>query len=261
MNSLVDQVKNNLIDKNLNVPEGMPIKAFVISMINDHTSTVATRKVFQSIAQTNSLIDPFILNATTPMDLNKHLRAMNMSLGNWTWPKSPAESRLDLKTGLQISGYGATDYTKVVACFVSHFRLWCMCVELQVPIMILEHDAVFTRTFNYEEVRNKFKGVLGLNDPRGATRKSQLFHELTRNRGNGVHDAPWIDDQSIPQGIAGNSAYIIHPHMAGKLINKTLEIGMWPNDAVMCKQIFPGMLQVVYPYYTSLQGVKSTTQS
>ena len=34
---------------------------------------------------------------------------------------------------------------------------------------------------------------------------------------------------------------------------------MWPNDAVMCKQLFP-TLQVVYPYYTTIQhGLKSTT--
>lgn len=259
--NLVNEIKENLIDSKLDLFKHSPIKAFVISMINDHTSTVATRKVLQSIATTNSIIDPYILNATTPMDLNKHLRIINLNLSDWTWPKSPAESRIDIKTGLRISGYGAADYTKVVSCLISHLRLWKICIELQEPIMVLEHDAVFTRKFSYEHVRNKYRGILGLNDPRGATRKSQLFHELTRDKGEGVHDAPWIDDQSVPQGIAGNSAYIIKPHMAGKLIKQTFEIGMWPNDAIMCKQNFPNMLEVVYPYYTSLQGVKSTTQS
>ena len=38
------------------------------------------------------------------------------------------------------------------------------------------------------------------------------------------------------------------------------EIGLWPNDALMCKQIFPFKLKQMYPFVTELQGVKSTTQ-
>ena len=39
------------------------------------------------------------------------------------------------------------------------------------------------------------------------------------------------------------------------------EHGLWPNDALMCKQLLGDhLLKVAYPYYTALQGIKSTTQ-
>ena len=63
----------------------------------------------------------------------------------------------------------------------------------------------------------------------------------------------------MPQGLAGNSAYIIKPYFAEKLLNKLEQKGGWPNDAIMCKQFFKGELKVVYPYYTTIQGVQSTT--
>ena len=63
----------------------------------------------------------------------------------------------------------------------------------------------------------------------------------------------------MPQGLAGNSAYIIKPAFAKKLIDKLKEKGGWPNDSLMCKQFFPDQLKVVYPYFTKVQGIQSTT--
>jgi GR25 family glycosyltransferase involved in LPS biosynthesis len=77
------------------------------------------------------------------------------------------------------------------------------------------------------------------------------------------HDAaPWVSSYTaMPQGLAGNSAYIIKPKFADMLLMKLKEKGGWPNDAIMCKQFFPMQLKVVYPYYTTIQGIKSTTTS
>ena len=100
--------------------------------------------------------------------------------------------------------------------------------------------------------------TLGLNNPIGATRRAHLFDGQVRKI-QGLQGVPSVDDWDVPQGLAGNSAYMISPKAAKKLLNKVKEIGMWPNDALMCKQMFP-WLQVVYPYYTTIQrGLKSTT--
>ena len=100
-------------------------------------------------------------------------------------------------------------------------------------------------------------GILGLNDPRGATRKSAEFHSKVSSY-KGLQSVPDLGDNH-PQGLAGNSAYLITPHAAKILLRKVNEIGMWPNDAIMNRQFFPWM-QVVYPYYTTIQrGLKSTT--
>ena len=77
----------------------------------------------------------------------------------------------------------------------------------------------------------------------------------------GLQPVPTVDDAEVPQGLAGNSAYLITPKGAKKLLDKVREVGIWANDALMCKQFFPWM-QVVYPYYTTIQrGLKSTTSS
>ena len=264
MSSLVSTIQSNFQDvptiKTKEKYDSSVIKAFIITMINDHSSTVAARKCMQSIRNTESKLDTYIQSATTPVDLKFQLKEVGLSLSDWSYPKSPAETRIDLKTGLKITGYRAIDYTKVVSCFVSHIRLWRLCIDINQPIMILEHDALFTRKFRFDEIRDHFTGgVLGLNAPQGATRKPHLYHDqVVKQNKSPVVDAPWIDSKEIPQGIAGNSAYIIKPEAAEQLSNKVLDNGMWPNDALMCKQLFP-WLQQAYPYYTTVQGLKSST--
>jgi hypothetical protein len=122
--------------------------------------------------------------------------------------------------------------------------------------MILEHDAMFTRKFDPDFEWEG--GVLGLNDPRGATFNSAQYHVLVASKGEGVHDAPYVADASRPQGLAGNSAYIIKPFAAIELLEKLKETGGWPNDALMCNQHFD-WIKVLYPYATGLQNVRSTT--
>jgi len=75
---------------------------------------------------------------------------------------------------------------------------------------------------------------------------------------NEVTQVPRIDAQNVPQGLAGNSAYIIKPWAADEMINLVNEYGLWPNDAIMCYQLFP-LLGVTRKYYTRLQGLQSTT--
>ena len=69
---------------------------------------------------------------------------------------------------------------------------------------------------------------------------------------------PTIDQINIPQGLAGNSAYIVKPRGARNLLNAVHKYGLWPNDALMCKQIIPN-IGVTTSFYTTLQGTPSTT--
>ena len=266
MSSLVSAIQSNFnnvtnLESRINYHDNI-LKAFIITMINDHSSTVAARKCLQSIRNTKSELDPYFQSATTPVDLKYMKEAVGMSLNDWTYPKSPAETRIDLKTGLKITGYRSNDYTKVVSCLISHARLWVLCTEIDQPIIVLEHDALFTRQFRYKDIKQDFTGgILGLNAPQGATRRSNIYHDqVIKQNKTPVADAPWVDDLEIPQGIAGNSAYIIKPEAAQQLMNKLYDIGLWPNDAFMCKQLFP-WLQQAYPYYTTVQGLKSSTTS
>ena len=69
---------------------------------------------------------------------------------------------------------------------------------------------------------------------------------------------PIIDEVHIPQGLAGNSAYVIKPEGAERMLDLSQRYGMWPNDALMCRQLVPN-LGVTRNFYTRIQGLRSTT--
>lgn len=251
------------------------LKAFIISMVDNPQSQASTKNLIESIESTKSEIEPSVMTATIPetidVDIAKNF-SKEYSAGlyknkqlNYTWPKSPAEDGIDFSTGIYKRAYSAKDWRKVAACTISHMRLWQNCIDIDEPILILEHDAYFIRKFSYANIENaKWDGgICGLNEPFGTTRKARVFDSKLKEKVNelGMAIVPYVDgpgDLPLPSGLPGNSAYIIKPWAARKLLEKTLEVGIWPNDAVMCRQFFP-WLQHIFPYYTKVQGTKSTT--
>ena len=249
------------------------MKAFIIGDINNPISTVAMRRLVNSIKATESKIDYQIFPATVPDTISEaEEKLFTYPEGNerlrWGWPEPSDGPRRSVITGLVCKPYAAKDQNKVKACFFSHVRLWKYAFTYNETIMVLEHDALFTNKFDWDNIKDKFTGgILGLNSPKGATRKADVFHnEIIKvaqtQKGRFVTDAPWVDkDRAIPQGLAGNSAYIIKPKAANVLLTAIMsKTGFWPNDAIMCKQLYPH-LQVVYPYFTKVQGIQSTTTS
>lgn len=221
------------------------MKAFVIGDTNNPTSVSAMEKL-----QTSCSIPIQIIQQTSPDTLERD----NFIKIKWTYP---LRGEVQQHEGMTLKGYAANDVNKVFACLISHARLWRKCVELNEEIMILEHDAIFTREFVPFEWEG---GVLGLNDPRGATFNSFRYWQIL-NMKQGVQEAPYVAPKdACPQGLAGNSAYLIKPFAAQELLDKLKEVGGWPNDAVMCSQFFP-WLRVINPPYTALQLIGSTTTS
>lgn len=236
----------------------------------------------------NVLVFPATTPATAAVDFYSMVRAsgdenINLNLGSlvvgdpqqglrkflkWTWPIEPHEERLDIKTGLHLRPYKAANPEKVIACTISHMRAWMYCIKHNKDIVVFEHDAIQMLSFDYAKVPRKYPnfGIASLNSPIGATRRGGVFHdkmqELHReNPAEILHPTPSVNtknDPPLPQGLPGNSAYIIQPWAARKLLEKTIEIGMWPNDALICKEFFP-WIKSVYPYTTTIQGTKSTT--
>ena len=291
---------------------GFTIKAFIISLMNNSQAQYTTRNLLHSINVTKSEVQPFIVPATTPetIDLDiksnfnkNYIDTLYDQTGKlrYTWPKTTAEDGIDFSTGIYKRAYAAADWRKVAACSISHMKLWQHCIDLDEPILILEHDAYFIDKFYYkkialcskkEETGNFYHGygntsrnilpvgewtggICGINDPRGATRKGNIFdmklqigigsiQSEDKNNSNkkiGLVTVPYVDDPGdtpLPSGLPGNSAYIIKPWAAKKLLEKTSEIGIWPNDALMCRQFFP-WLQHHFPYFTKVQGSSSTT--
>lgn len=224
------------------------MEAYIIT-ISDNPMSVASAN--RCIESSNIPIETF--KAITPDNVSQYFNDNNLK---WTYPWSGMVH--DFKSGLKLSSYQTAVPEKRMACFASHYDLWRKCHSSGSPILILEHDSIFIKKINYQYLLDSKYGIISINDPRGATRKSSQYHDSIQSCKEDVAPAANIDDFMVPQGLPGNSAYIIKPALAAKLIETVHEYGAWPNDAIMCKQLIP-RLGCSKTYYTRVQGVASTT--
>jgi hypothetical protein len=244
--------------------------AIIISDLNNQKSIVGVRKLLKSIDDTKSELLPIILPATVPATLERDLAHFNKTLADWKYPPA-GETRIDIKSGLKLTGYQARDQRKVIACMVSHMRAWQLLLQAGGGV-VFEHDALVVRSISCQALQFSGKGIVGLNHPAKATRKARLYNERVIEQSQRprypvlVHqgisyrvvEAPQVDaDLDVPQGIAGNSAYFISKKSAYDMLKLTKELGLWPNDALMCKQLIP--CNQVFPYLTTIQEMPSTT--
>lgn len=230
------------------------MKAFIITIPENKQSKNSAEV---TIRTSNSVGNEFvtqIYDAVTPSQVDLLMKQYGLK---WTYPWQG--EKLDLMSGLKLTAYETADPKKRVACFLSHYSLWKKCVELDEPIIVLEHDALFTGKVDLDLIHLSKYDIIALNDPRGATRKSQLYYDMVKQSTLSVVAVPKIDDDQIPQGLPGNSAYYIKPSGAKRLMYLTKEYGAWPNDALMCKQLMPNRLGIVREFYTKVQGTRSTT--
>lgn len=170
----------------------------------------------------------------------------------WTWANGNTSPAVCPITGLKQHPYGRI--APKAGCFLSHYLLWRMCAEQEELFLILEHDAVFVRA---PERMPSIWGVCQVNDPRGATPRGDYWHEQMVANGPGVWRKTVIFEDR-PDGLAGNSAYLMRPSAARQVLDLAHCIGMWPNDALMCRQLLPD-LQQLYPYWTRVEQTESTS--
>ena len=174
----------------------------------------------------------------------------------WKYPWEGQET--DIKTGLIKTAYPTANRNTRIACALSHWLLWHKCLSKDEPLLILEHDALFIKKLDYDKIASSKYDIVGINSPAAATRKAHEFHDKVQATHAQIQPVPTIDEFNVPQGLAGNSAYIIKPAGAKAVLDAVKEHGLWPNDAIMCKQIIPN-LGVTKTYYTRVQGLPSTT--
>ena len=228
------------------------MKAYAIVIDGNEISELGYGRLAKSSWDVENEFTLERFNAIIPSNV---LDLMESDQIRWNYPWEGQVT--DFQTGLIKTAYQTKDFRKRMACAMSHYCLWVKSFETRENILVLEHDAEFTNKLDVDIEKTVF-GILGVNSPLGATRKSQLYHDVIQRNSSLYQEVPYVDDIKIPQGLAGNSAYIITSWAAKELIDKVREYGLWPNDAIMCRQLFP-FLGVTKKYYTKTQGLKSTT--
>ena len=228
------------------------MKAYAIVITGNETSEKGYKNLLKSSSDVDNRFFIERFDAIISDNVDAHMEKEGLK---WTWPDSG--TTFNQKLNMRFHAYGGPPKRRH-ACAMSHFYLWKKCVEESKPILILEHDAFFTKKLDPGYILDSDYECVGINDPRGATRLANKFHNIVQSAPGPLVDCPIIDNMQVPQGIAGASAYIIKPEGADQAIGAAYDYGLWPNDALLCQQLFP-WLGVTKTYYTTVQGLKSTT--
>lgn len=231
------------------------MKAYAIVIKDNDVSELGYETMVKSSEAVGNDFEIQRYDAVTANDAIATQRVFGL---NWNYPwDKPVR---DIATGLLKTPYPTKNYKARIACALSHYALWKYCDLNNETIIILEHDAVWKQKLPEWVTDDSKYDIIGINDPRGATRRSRQFHEGVQRKESLIQRPPVIDEEYVPQGIAGNSAYIMKPSGAKKMLDLVAEYGLWPNDAIMCRQLVR-TLGVTKIYYTGVQGLPSTTSS
>lgn len=231
------------------------IDVYAIVVYGNETSEAGFKRLLESSDKVDNEFDIRKYAAVTK-DTAKYTLEMFGVEWNYPWEGEV----LDFGSGLVKKAYPTKDREKRIACAMSHYSLWHAVRNQNTPAIILEHDAEFINKIDIEELLESPYTITGLNDPRGATRRSQQFYNAVQANNQTFQPVPVIDDLKIPQGLAGNSAYFITPIGARQLIELVDMYGLWPNDAIMCRQLLgKHAIGVTRKFYTKVQGLPSTT--
>ena len=230
------------------------MEAFIITLRDNPVSKAASKFCRGSSLDVGNDFPIFEFEATSKEKAEEQMS----QIADWTYPL--VGTQYHEKTDLQLSVYRTADIRCRKGCAMSHYRLWDMCDISDEPILVLEHDAKFVRKLDWKKILEETDdfNILGINNPLKATRKALLFHDMVLSDKKEYQGVPWIDNHKVPQGLAGNSAYIIKPEGARQMKALVEEHGFFPNDALMCKQLVSG-LGVTRTFYTQVQGLRSTT--
>lgn len=230
------------------------MKAVCIVIKNNKISENGYQNLVNSSRDVGNDFEILKWNAVTPENVDKFIEGSGV---RWNYPWKG--SHHDEETGLLKSAYNTANPKARIACAVSHYCLWSESAMNNETMLILEHDALFINKIDFSPDDTKAE-IIGINNPIGATRRANLFHSKIQESELQFQLIPKIDDDIIPQGLAGNSAYIIKPNGAKKLLELVDRYGLWPNDAIMCRQLISKMC-VTKKYYTRVQGLQSTTST
>lgn len=124
----------------------------------------------------------------------------------------------------------------VQGCFLSHWKLWNKCVEINEPIIILEHDALIMKKWDPLELSNS-------------------IIKLHR------HYAGKKIKYDIDSGFWSKSghAYCLSPEHASKLIKFVRNVGAFEVDILMGSKVVP--VTHIKPSWVERQNTFSTTNN
>ena len=124
-----------------------------------------------------------------------------------------------------------------IACFLSHYSLWCMCLDKDMPIVILEHDAVMVKPYLRHNYLNNIVYLGGSEQIHGSLKSEDTIPPHAS------------DHQGLDRFICRAHAYSIDPLMAKNLVSYAIHHGIITTaDAMMRFDMFGIVQNGIYAY-------------
>lgn len=127
-----------------------------------------------------------------------------------------------------------------IACALSHFALWCKCLELDRPIVILEHDAIMVRKYLHH---GHYNSIVYLGSVEQAKKG-------------------WMVSSIPPHGTNGPNyhfmlrahAYAIDPAVARNMVAHVIKHGIHESLDIMLRADLFSIVQTGLYAYDNYQG-------
>ena len=135
-----------------------------------------------------------------------------------------------------------------IACFLSHYSLWCMCLDKDRPIVILEHDAIMVKPYLRHNYLNNIVYLGGYEQIEGTLRCNDTIPPHAS------------DHKGLDRFICRAHAYAIDPPMAKNLVAYSIHHGIITTaDAIMRCDMF-GIVQDGVYAYENHHGLSTITE-
>lgn len=196
------------------------MKAYIIYIENHDPSLTYARHCLNSCKE---YFDAELFKATAPLNIDEYTQIKDYE------PIQPSRA-FDFKSQSRRADRRMT-YLAKKSIFITATRLWQKCVEMDEPIVVLEHDSICVREWDNPE----FKDVLILNGESSWTQKN-IRTLKPKNNPEGVHPLNsglkyrFNNKFKGAMMMPGAAAYAIKPHAAQKLLDAANQYGWEQND-------------------------------
>ena len=210
---------------------------YIISLKGNEVSERLTQQCYEScqkIGQPNVNIFPAFDATDSPVKVQKHDYGKPIGeLGTIKVPEFLKNQAFINFLRLRRSNLLMTQ----IACFLSHYSLWCMCLDKDRPIVILEHDAVMVKQYLRHNYLNNIVYLGGY---------EQIEGSLHSNDSIPPHAT---DQHGLDRFICRAHAYAIDPAIAKNLVAYSIHHGIITTaDAIMRCDMFGIVQDGVYAY-------------
>ena len=176
------------------------MKSFVIYLPEIENTVTASKVAMQSAKNFGLDVELFV--GYTPKRADEYITKEKLKM----YDPGPKLFRIKNKKG------------GVRGCMISHLNIWKKCIELNEPIVVLEHDSkVVSNTF-----LQPFDDVLHLDNNRWIEPDPDLGTEPI------VQDFDWF--RKGERQLKGTYGYVVKPHAAKRLVQGAYEDGITASD-------------------------------